>query len=67
MIRGYGYQGGASPTFSMGAPGFGKSYKEAVRNGNGPPVSGFGPNAFPGTRIGWCSTKTMWTLGVFLR
>jgi choline dehydrogenase-like flavoprotein len=33
FIRGYGYQGGSTPSFHMGAPGFGKSYKEAVRNG----------------------------------
>ena len=33
FIRGYGYQGGSSPSFSFGAPGFGASYKEAVRKG----------------------------------
>ncbi|MBL8239446.1 MAG: GMC family oxidoreductase [Bryobacterales bacterium] len=33
FIRGYGYQGGSSPSFDFGAPGFGKEYKEAVRNG----------------------------------
>ena len=33
MIRGYGYQGGSSPAFSQNAPGFGKAYKEAVREG----------------------------------
>jgi choline dehydrogenase-like flavoprotein len=33
MIRGYGYQGGSSPQFSMGQPGFGASYKEAIRQG----------------------------------
>jgi len=33
FIRGYGYQGGSSPAFSFGAPGFGASYKEAVRKG----------------------------------
>lgn len=33
FIRGYGYQGGAQPDFNMGAPGFGKEYKEAVRKG----------------------------------
>ena len=33
FIRGYGYQGGSSPSFTFGAPGFGKSYKEAVRIG----------------------------------
>lgn len=31
FIRGYGYQGGSSPNFNFGAPGFGASYKEAVR------------------------------------
>ena len=31
FIRGYGYQGGASPGFNYGAPGFGASYKNAVR------------------------------------
>lgn len=34
FIRGYGYQGGSSPSFNFGAPGFGKAYKEAVREGN---------------------------------
>jgi choline dehydrogenase-like flavoprotein len=34
FIRGYGYQGGSSPSFNFGAPGFGKSYKEAVREGH---------------------------------
>jgi choline dehydrogenase-like flavoprotein len=33
FIRGYGYQGGSTPSFMMNSPGFGKSYKEAVRNG----------------------------------
>ncbi|MFN3322557.1 MAG: GMC family oxidoreductase [Bryobacteraceae bacterium] len=33
FIRGYGYQGGSSPSFNFGAPGFGQSYKDAVRNG----------------------------------
>ena len=33
FIRGYGYQGGSTPSFSFGAPGFGKDYKDAVRNG----------------------------------
>jgi choline dehydrogenase-like flavoprotein len=33
FIRGYGYQGGSSPSFNFGAPGFGKAYKEAVRDG----------------------------------
>ena len=30
FIRGYGYQGGGMPVFNFGAPGFGKSYKDAV-------------------------------------
>jgi choline dehydrogenase-like flavoprotein len=34
FIRGYGYQGGSSPSFNFGAPGFGASYKEAVRKGS---------------------------------
>jgi len=33
FIRGYGYQGGSTPSFDYGAPGFGKSYKEAVHKG----------------------------------
>jgi choline dehydrogenase-like flavoprotein len=33
FIRGYGYQGSSSPEFDFGAPGFGSSYKDAVRNG----------------------------------
>ncbi len=33
FIRGYGYQGGGTTTFDFGAPGYGKSYKDAVRNG----------------------------------
>jgi glucoside 3-dehydrogenase (cytochrome c) catalytic subunit len=33
FIRGYGYQGGSSPGFDFGAPGFGASYKDAVRHG----------------------------------
>jgi choline dehydrogenase-like flavoprotein len=33
FIRGYGYQGGATPAFSFDAPGFGAKYKDAVRNG----------------------------------
>ncbi|MBI3282428.1 MAG: GMC family oxidoreductase [Acidobacteria bacterium] len=33
FIRGYGYQGGSSPQFDFGAPGFGASYKNAVRTG----------------------------------
>ena len=32
FIRGYGYQGGSSPNFNFGAPGFGESYKNAVRD-----------------------------------
>ncbi len=30
MIRGYGYQGRSSPSFKLGSPGFGESYKRAV-------------------------------------
>ncbi len=33
FIRGYGYQGGSSPAFQFGAEGFGKDYKNAVREG----------------------------------
>ena len=33
FIRGYGYQGGSSPSFNWGAPGFGASYKNALRQG----------------------------------
>jgi choline dehydrogenase-like flavoprotein len=33
FIRGYGYQGGASPAFDFGAAGFGAEYKDAVRQG----------------------------------
>ncbi|MDQ6758813.1 MAG: GMC family oxidoreductase [Acidobacteriota bacterium] len=33
FIRGYGYQGSSVPEFSMDAPGFGASFKEAVRKG----------------------------------
>ena len=33
FIRGYGYQGGSSPQFEFGAPGFGASYKDGVRKG----------------------------------
>jgi len=33
FIRGYGYQGGSSPSFNGGAKGFGASYKNAVRQG----------------------------------
>jgi choline dehydrogenase-like flavoprotein len=32
FIRGYGYQGGSSPDFNMGAPGFGAAFKNAVRD-----------------------------------
>ncbi|MBV6434119.1 MAG: Fructose dehydrogenase large subunit [Bryobacteraceae bacterium] len=34
FIRGYGYQGGSSPSFDFGAPGFGASYKNAARKGH---------------------------------
>jgi choline dehydrogenase-like flavoprotein len=34
FIRGYGYQGGASPVFDYNAPGFGADYKNAVRKGH---------------------------------
>ena len=33
FIRGYGYQGGGNVNFQMNAPGFGASYKDAVRQG----------------------------------
>ena len=33
FLRGYGFQGGSALNFSMGAPGFGEAYKEAVKNG----------------------------------
>jgi len=33
FIRGYGFQGNASPAFHLGAPGFGADYLAAVRNG----------------------------------
>ena len=33
FIRGYGYQGGSTPGFSFNSPGFGKDYKNAVRDG----------------------------------
>ena len=33
FIRGYGYQGSSAPEFAMDAPGFGASFKEAVRKG----------------------------------
>jgi choline dehydrogenase-like flavoprotein len=32
-LRGYGFQGGSEIGFSMGAPGFGQAYKDAVKNG----------------------------------
>ncbi len=32
FIRGYGYQGGSSPSLDTGAPGFGAAYKDAVRS-----------------------------------
>lgn len=34
MIRGYGYQGSGNFNFNLGAPGFGKEYKEAVHRGS---------------------------------
>ncbi len=33
FIRGYGYQGGCTPSFNFAAPGIGASYKNAVRDG----------------------------------
>jgi choline dehydrogenase-like flavoprotein len=33
FLRGYGFQGGSALNFSMGAPGFGEAYKEAVKHG----------------------------------
>ena len=33
FIRGYGYQGGSMPEYSMDAPGFGAEFKDAVRTG----------------------------------
>jgi choline dehydrogenase-like flavoprotein len=33
FVRGYGFQGGSELNYSMGAPGFGAAYKEAVKNG----------------------------------
>ncbi len=33
FIRGYGFQGGAGPGYRFDAPGFGREYKEAVREG----------------------------------
>ena len=41
MIRGYGYQGGSSPGFNLGAKGFGASFKQAVRE-EGKWRTGFG-------------------------
>jgi choline dehydrogenase-like flavoprotein len=34
FLRGYGYQGGCGPAFDMSAPGIGRSYKDAVREGH---------------------------------
>ena len=34
FIRGYGYQGGCTPSFHFGAAGIGAEYKEAVRSGH---------------------------------
>ncbi|MEO8061593.1 MAG: GMC family oxidoreductase [Pseudomonadota bacterium] len=33
FVRGYGFQGGSNLSFTMGAPGFGQAYKDAVKNG----------------------------------
>jgi choline dehydrogenase-like flavoprotein len=33
FVRGYGFQGGSNLGFTMGAPGFGQAYKDAVKNG----------------------------------
>jgi len=33
FVRGYGFQGGSQLAFTMGAPGFGQAYKDAVKNG----------------------------------
>jgi choline dehydrogenase-like flavoprotein len=33
FIRGYGYQGGCTPSFDFSAPGFGASFKDGVRKG----------------------------------
>ncbi len=33
FIRGYGYQGGSSPSFAFNSPGFGAEFKENVRKG----------------------------------
>ena len=32
-LRGFGYQGGSSESFSMGAPGYGEAFKRAVKEG----------------------------------
>lgn len=43
FIRGYGFQGGAGPRSNMRAPGIGKAYKEAVKEGTyGVSLGGFG-------------------------
>ena len=34
FIRGYGFQGGSDPQFSMDAPGIGAEYKKAVKLGS---------------------------------
>jgi choline dehydrogenase-like flavoprotein len=42
FIRGYGYQGSSSPAFDTDTPGFGASYKDAVRRGHwGISLTGF--------------------------
>ncbi|MGH9407175.1 MAG: GMC oxidoreductase [Terriglobia bacterium] len=42
FIRGFGYQGGGSLSFTQWAPGFGAAYKRAVKE----PVTGFGFGGF---------------------
>jgi choline dehydrogenase-like flavoprotein len=43
FVRGYGFQGGSQLAFTMGAPGFGQAYKDAVKNGQWTMnLSGFG-------------------------
>ncbi|MGH9470015.1 MAG: GMC oxidoreductase [Terriglobia bacterium] len=43
FIRGFGYQGGSSPEFAYDAEGFGKEYKQRVKQGNwGIGLGGFG-------------------------
>jgi choline dehydrogenase-like flavoprotein len=43
FIRGYGFQGGSEPDFSMDAPGFGVEYKKAVKQGRySVSLTGFG-------------------------